>query len=197
MLHVELPHDPIIPLPACARKDWNQALEQDSVTPGPQQHYSQQPTGGTTPTCRTGDWMDKTLHAHTMKHCSAFKRSEILTYAAVQISLENITLSKIKHTHQGRHGVTLLPWAPSKGRLPEAGGLGSLEDTVWRAWNFPWDDKTVLRVNSGDGCTGNVPDVTELYTQNLLTWGVLLCVFHHNTKNQLRKLIHMQSVVKQ
>ena len=46
------------------------------------------------------EWISKLWCKHTRENCAALKGNEILTYAITWMSLENIMLSKIRHSQK-------------------------------------------------------------------------------------------------
>ena len=96
-LRIALSCDPEIPLPGLSPKEVKQRLEEMVAHPCSQQLSFTAAEGGST--CPSVDeWIHKTWSTYTMEYYSALKRKEIMTQAAMWMSLGDIMLSEIRQT---------------------------------------------------------------------------------------------------
>lgn len=64
----------------------------------------------------TDEWINQTWYVHTMEHCSALERNEILIRTTMWINPENIMLNEINQTQRDEHCMILIDerYHPSK-----------------------------------------------------------------------------------
>lgn len=72
-----------------SKKSENVRSVQKPVYGRSQQHHSQQPKGGGSPTAVGGQWTNRRWHVYTVGYYSATKRNKVLTHAATQTGHEN------------------------------------------------------------------------------------------------------------
>ena len=56
----------------------------------------------------TEKWIKKMWHIYTVKYYSAFKKNELMPFAAAWIDLEHIILSEVSQTEKEKYPVTSL-----------------------------------------------------------------------------------------
>ena len=56
----------------------------------------------------TGDWIEKMWYINTMKYYSAFKKNEIMLFAAMWMDLDTIILSEVSQTEKKEYHMTPL-----------------------------------------------------------------------------------------
>ena len=169
------------------QKNVNQGLKEIFVYACSQQHYSQQPNGGSNPSVHK--WVNKMCYIHTIVCYSALKGKEILTHATTWMNPDDIIPSEISQSQKDKHFcIITLIWGSQrnqihrdrkqKGGWQELKGRGMVSCCLMRVEFQLCKMKRALEIDCTTVLTYLMP--WTIYLKMVKIVNDMLCVFNCN-----------------